>query len=468
MEFRDYLHVIRQRRMTVIVVMLVVLGASALWTVTSTPIYASTAKMYVSAAQTDTSEAYQGGLLSTQRVTSYAQFALSEDLAQTVIQDLGLNETPGSLASKVSADPQPETSILTLTVTDPDPKTAQALTQAYADGLADMIRERETPPGQEASLVNASTIDTADLPEAPVAPNPVRNLGLAVVLGLLMGIGLAVVRDLLDTSVKSPDDVSAAVDAPLLGAISFDGSAKSRPLVTDLEPHSPRVESFRVLRTNLQFVDVDTPDKVFVITSALPEEGKTTTSVNLAITLAQAGAQTLLIEGDLRRPRASALLGMDNSVGVTTVLLGAVTFDEALQKHPLSDLHVLGSGATPPNPADLLQSKAMAELVQQARRRYDMVIIDAPPLLPVTDGALLAAASDGALIVVRHGRTTTDQLDHASERLEQVDARVVGTVLNMVPLRGNKSGYGYGYGYAPDAVPAQHAAARQRWKRSSD
>jgi capsular exopolysaccharide synthesis family protein len=156
---------------------------------------------------------------------------------------------------------------------------------------------------------------------------------------------------------------------------------------------------------------------------------------------------------------------MDHSVGVTTVLLGAVSFDDALQKHPLSDLHVLSSGAIPPNPADLLQSKAMAELVVQARQRYDMVIIDAPPLLPVTDGALIATASDGALLVVRHGRTTIDQLAQARDRLVQVDARVVGTVLNMVPGRGRNSGYGYGYGYAPETEPQPASRPRRAIRR---
>lgn len=447
MEVRDYVRILRQRRLTVIVATLSVVGMAALWSLLATPVYASTAKLYVSAAQSDTSEAYQGGLLAAQRVTSYAQFAVSEDLAEVVIQELDLNESPAALAAKVSTEPQPDASILGLTLRDPDPHIAQALTRAYSDALAEMIRQRETPPGQDTSLVNASTIDAASLPTAPVSPQPVRNLGLGLVVGLLLGAGSALVRDFVDTSVNSAEDVAAEVDAPLLGAIAFDSSARSLPLVTDLDPHSPRVESFRVLRTNLQFVDVDTPDKVFVLTSALPEEGKTTTSVNLAITLAQAGARTLLVEGDLRRPRASAALGMDNSVGVTTVLLGAVSLDEALQKHPHSDLHVLGSGAIPPNPADLLQSRAMADLVAEARSRYDVVIVDAPPLLPVTDGALLAAAADGALLVVRHGRTTTDQLRHARERLEQVDARVVGTVLNMVPIRRKKGGYGYGYGY---------------------
>ena len=208
-----------------------------------------------------------------------------------------------------------------------------------------------------------------------------------------------------------------------------------------------------MLRTNLQFVDIDAATKVFVVSSALPGEGKTTTSVNLALTLAQTGQKTLLIECDLRRPKATHALGMDNSVGVTTVLLGKVSFEDALQEDPGSGLAVLGSGAIPPNPAELLQSRAMTELLDRARERFDTVIIDAPPLLPVTDAALLGVHADGAIVVVAHGRTTKEQLSQAADRLEQVDASLVGLVLNMAPAknRGGGYGYGYGYGYAPES-----------------
>lgn len=474
MELRDYLRILRRRWMLIATLTLLVVGASAAWTFSSTPIYQSTARLFVSTASGDAGDsagaAYQGGLFSQQRVTSYAdQVSKSQTLAETVIADLDLDLTTGEVLGAVTATVVPETVNIDLSVRDPDPARAQAMAQSYAEALSDQIRVQETPVGASDPLIRATIYDSATLPGSPVAPNPVRNLGLAVVLGLLLGFGLAVVRELLDTTIKSPDDLREHSDAPLLGAIGYDASIKTEPLVTSLPSHAPRAEAFRVLRTNLQFVDVDAATKVFVVTSALPGEGKTTTAVNLAITLAQAGQKTLLIECDLRRPKASSALGMDNSIGVTTVLLGRVTFEDALQEHPSSTLSVLGSGAVPPNPAELLQSRAMADLLQRAKSRFDTIIIDAPPLLPVTDAALLSVQADGAIVVAAHGKTTREQLAQAHDRLAQVDAELVGIVLNMTPARRRGGyGYGYGYGYAPEAAMPERKASSRRARSKSE
>ncbi len=281
-----------------------------------------------------------------------------------------------------------------------------------------------------------------------MSPQPLRNLTLAAILGLLLGLGLALVRELLDTTIKSPQDVTDAADAAILGTILFDSRAIKTPLVTDLELHSPRVEAFKMLRTNLQFVEIDRLSKVFVITSAVPSEGKTTTAVNLSITLAQAGQRVLLIEGDLRRPRVANYLKLEATVGLTTVLIGRIGVEDAVQPWGPDGLHVITSGSVPPNPAELLQSHVMQDTLVKLRERYDMIIIDAPPLLPVTDAALIAAQADGAVMVFRHGKTTKDQALGAVDRLRSVDARVLGCVLNMAPERGADS-YAYGYGYAP-------------------
>lgn len=291
---------------------------------------------------------------------------------------------------------------------------------------------------------NASFSDVA------VSPSLVRNLGLGIVLGLLVGVGQAVLRETLDTRISSIEDLTRIIDRPLLGAIGFDSSAKDKPLLTDIESHAPRAEGFRVLRTNLQFVDVDREKKVYVVTSSVPSEGKTTTAVNLAISLAQAGVKVMLIEGDLRRPRAATRLGLDGVVGVTNVLVGRVELGEAIQKHADSELDFLASGPIPPNPAELLQSQAMADMLELLRETYDVVLIDAPPLLPVTDAALISAHADGAILIVRHGKATRDQVKLSRERLDHVDARLVGVVMNMAPTKGRGYGYGYGYGYAPD------------------
>lgn len=458
MELRDYLRVVRRHWLVIVVTTLVIVGASVLLTVAAAPQYQSTARLFVTTLQSDSaSDSYQGGLFSAQRVTSYADLAKSRQLAATVVEELDLSVTPVELSQHVDAHVVPETVNLEISVTDPDPRMAQALTQAYAQGLVDLVRQLETPESATRAPIKATIVDPATLPATPVSPRVALNIALGALVGLLLGLGLALLRELLDTSIKSADDLAVGSSAPILGTIPFDPSAKQRPLITALESHAPRVEAFRVLRTNLQFVDIDHGAKIFVATSALPEEGKTTTSVNLAITMAQAGHRTLLIEGDLRRPKATAALGLDHVVGVTTVLLGKVTLDDAIQKHPDSEVEVLASGTIPPNPAELLQSDAMANLLKQIRDRYDVVIIDAPPLLPVTDAALIASQADGALLVVRYGKTTKDQLAQAVGRLTQVDAAPIGVVLNMVPNKRRASEYGYGYGYGYGYAPEQPA-----------
>ncbi|MGH3330493.1 MAG: polysaccharide biosynthesis tyrosine autokinase [Nocardioidaceae bacterium] len=449
---------IARRRWKLIAGCLVVaVAAAALVTFQTTPQYSSSARLFVSTSQTSSDAAYQGSLFSAQRVTSYADLASGQELSRRVIEELGLDMEPSDLSAKISATVVPETVIMEISVTDPDPAQAQRLTQAVAEELTVFVSELETPPGKNNAPIKATVVDPASLPETPVSPQPVRNLGLAGILGLLLGLGAAVLRELLDTTVTSQEDVADATDVSVMGNIAYDAAAAKRPLVTDLGSHAPRVEAFRVLRTNLQFVDVDKDSKVFVVTSSVPEEGKTTTATNLAITLAQAGQEVLLVEADLRRPKISDNLQLETAVGLTTVLVGRIGLEDAVQDYSVENLSVLTSGAIPPNPAELLQSQTMADVLTQMRKLYDVIIVDAPPLLPVTDAALLTAQSDGALVVVRHSKTTRDQLRHSIKRLEAVDGRALGVVLNMVPHRrssaygyGDGVGYGYGYGYGPE------------------
>lgn len=177
------------------------------------------------------------------------------------------------------------------------------------------------------------------------------------------------------------------------------------------------MESFRVLRTNLQFLDVDQTSKTYAITSPMPGDGKTTTSINIALALAESGSRTILIETDLRRPKFGEYLNLESTVGLTTVLIGGAQLSDAIQPWGRTGLDVIASGVLPPNPAELLQSKAMAAVLEQLRRDYDAVVIDAPPILPVTDAALIAAQTGGAILVVRHGKTTRDQAAQARQRL---------------------------------------------------
>jgi non-specific protein-tyrosine kinase len=216
------------------------------------------------------------------------------------------------------------------------------------------------------------------------------------------------------------------------------------------DPHSQRAEAFRQLRTNLQFVDIDNSPRSIVVTSSIPAEGKSTTCANLAISLAQAGLKVVLVEGDLRRPQISDYMGIESAVGLTSVLIGRVALEDAIQPWGGDGLlFMLPCGPIPPNPAELLGSHGMAELVKQLEASADIVLIDAPPLLPVTDAAVLAALTDGAILVVASGKTRRDQVKLAAASLSNVGARLLGVVLTMVSGRsGDANSYSYEYRYA--------------------
>nr|WP_246298618.1 polysaccharide biosynthesis tyrosine autokinase [Nocardioides panaciterrulae] len=445
---KDYWRTLRRRWKVVILCLLLTVAAASVFTFSATPQYSSSAQIFVSTSPTDASQAYQGSLFATQRISSYAKIVDTRKLASRVADDLGSTYTPDELRDEVTATVDPDTVLLTITATDPDPTTARDIAQAYAEELSNYIAGLETPDGKKRPLIKASIVDNAERTTTPVSPQPVRNLGLAIVLGLLLGVGVAVLRELLDTSVSNAEDVGEVTEAPILGHIGTDPNAVKVAPADVLRDVTPWAEAFRVLRTNMQFVEVDRPQRIFVVSSSLPGEGKSTTAVNLAITLAMAKQRVALIECDLRRPLIANRLSLDGAVGTTSVLIGKVQLADALQEYADTGLQVLTCGPIPPNPSELLQSVAMEKMLGELRDQFDVVILDAPPLLPVTDAALLASQADGALVVVRHGKTTRDQLRHAIERVEAVDAKVVGVVINLAPARRTGRSYGYGYGYS--------------------
>jgi capsular exopolysaccharide synthesis family protein len=456
-ELRDYISIARRRWMLILGVLVAVVAVAAAITARTTPMYASTARVFISTTPSNSTDAYQGGLFSQQRVSSYVDMLSGLELSQRVIDDLNLDMSAEALASKIKASVVPDTVVLKITVTDASPIQAQQINDGVVLQLQKFVTELETPPGKDVALLKATVVDSPRLPSSPVSPQPVRNIGLALVLGLLLGFGLAVLREVLDNSVKRIEDVPALGETPVLGAMAYDQDVQSHPLISALSPHAPRAEAYRVLRTNLSFIDVDHSSKAFVVTSSVPNEGKSTVAVNAAIAVANAGQRVLLIDGDMRRPQVAQLLGLEARVGLTTVLVGSADHTDVVQHHAPSGLAVLAAGPIPPNPAELLQSKAMRDLLAKLRNDYDVIVIDSPPLLPVTDAALLAAETDGAVLVVRHGKTTKDQVANAVDRLESVESTPLGIVFNMIPTRrGAKYGYGYGYGYAP--TEGSHAA----------
>ena len=472
MELRDYLRILQKNWILIAVCALVGLAAASGASIVSTPKYQSTTELYVSvqsATSSATSDLVQGTSFARQAVTSYVSVAATARVLDPVIKELQLNLTSQQLAGRVTATSPLNTVLIDITVTDADPAKAAAIANAVGRNLTDVVvNVLEKPADGGASQVKIETVQPASIPTKPVSPNVPLNLILGLLIGLAIGVATAVVRTILDTRIHSAHDIELVTDKPLLGGITFDPDAKRRPLVVHADPRSPRAESFRTLRTNLQFLNIEGAPRAFVITSAVPGEGKSTTAANLAIALAETGAKVALIDGDLRLPRVEEYLGIEGAVGLTDVLIGRVELADALQKWGRGMLFVLPSGRIPPNPSELLGSNNMSKLLDTLSAEFTYVIIDAPPLLLVTDAAVLSKLSGGAIIVAAAGRTKRAEIAGAIRALEHSGSRLLGVVVTMLPTKGPDA-YGYGtYGYGDTHStdkPGEPAAAYRRTGR---
>lgn len=447
MELKELARILRRRWITIVAMFLAAIIGAATISFLMTDQYESRAEIFISTDSQTVSESAMASYFVPSRIESYADLATHREVLTRASKKLDTPMSVDDLAGHVSAEGEATSLILTLKATADSPELAQQIALAESEVLAEYIREIETPRGQKRSQITTTITNPAQLDPDPVSPKTLLNIVAAGVIGLLVGLAVALVRDLLDHTLKSPAEIEKVAGAPVMASVAFDRAVPKNPLLSDVHGFSPRSEAFRVLRTNLQYLDLDSQPKCLVITSPMPGEGKTNTSTNLAIALAQAGQRVLLVDGDLRRPRVAGLLGLEAKVGLTTVLVGKATLGEAIQSHKPTGLSFLAGGPIPPNPTEVLQASATRALIEQLRGLYDVVIIDAPPLLPVADAAILAHAADGALMVMRHGKTTHEALQSAADRLDSVGAKLYGVVVNMVPRR---DGGGYQYYYYDD------------------
>jgi polysaccharide biosynthesis transport protein len=327
------------------------------------------------------------------------------------------------------------------------------------EGLLQKLKEAGVTAGLRSN--NIRQVDIARTPEAPAEPNIPRNLGFALALGLTSGIGLAFLLEGIDNTVRTPEQAQAISGLPSLGMIplgsrtsgevnpsglSVAASKEAVELITIARPQSQMSESYRALRTSLLLTSLGAPPKTILITSALPQEGKTTTSINTATVLAQKGTRVLLIDADLRRPSIHKTLGMGPRVGLSNVLTGGTTVQQAtVRSSVLPNLFILPAGTPPPNPAELLASSQMLDMLAELRDQYDHIIVDTPPTLSVTDAVVLSTRADAVVLVIRSGQTTKPALRRSRDILAQVNARVSGVLLNAVDL--DSPDYYYYYEY---------------------
>jgi capsular exopolysaccharide synthesis family protein len=441
MDVRSVLGMLRRRWLALAICLLAGLLGAGVVTARSEQQYSSSARLFVNIPRAGSvAEQVQGVQLTVQLLQSYAQIATSRTAETEVSKRVGRD-----VSGAISATPQSETLLIDVTAVDSNAAEAAKVANAAADVLIEKVADLEA---SKAAPVTAQVIDRAVPAGAPFAPRPKVNYAVGGVLGLLVGLLLALALDALDRSVKTPAQATESFRTPLLAVTPRSREIRDRPVPEDAL--SPVSEAFRTLRTAVRFVNPDSPLQAILITSSVSGEGKTTTAINLAAALAQAGERVLLVDADLRRARLAEVLGLEPAVGLTGVITRKVTLDEAIQTW--HGVGVLTSGVLPPNPSEMLGSEAMAGVIERLRSLCDVVVFDAPPVLPVTDSVVLATQLDGVVLVARHGQTQKAQAIEARRRLEAVNANVVGCVLNAVPTSAAHGYYEEYYGQRPQAT----------------
>lgn len=466
MELRDYLRVLYTNWMLILIATLLGLGAGLTATYLTTPRYEAQAKLYVSVRTESqaSGDLLQGSNFARQNMATFVALATTKNVLEPVSQTLDLNVTSRQLAENVNVSAPAGSTLINIKVVDEDPARAAAIANEIGSQTRRLVEEDLEPPqaGEDTSPVQISMVEPAVEAQSPVSPRPLVNVALGTLLGLVLGVGIAILRNVLDTRIRTTDDIAIITDAPILGRITDDPKASKQPLIVHLEPKSSRAEAFRTLRTNIQFLAVGEGPKTFVISSSGAGEGKSTTAANLALALAETGLQVALVDCDLRRPRVAEYMGLEGSVGLTDVLIGRAAPSDVLQRWGRAELYILPAGQIPPNPSELLGSGMMDQFLAQLERSVDVVILDAPPVLMVTDAVVIGAKTQGIIFVVAGGITRKRALNEAIGSLETAGVPLRGIVATMLPARG-PGAYGYGsYSYTYGDSPAEGSTGQRK------
>lgn len=444
MEIREYVAALRKAWMVIVACVVAGTAVGYWYAGTITPTYRSTAKVFVSLQRGDTvSELVQGSTYTQNLIASYALLAREPVVLDPVISELGLDMSPKALAGRITTSTPINTVVIAISATSVDPAMAQDIANAVSAHLTDAIDDVSPKDAAGTSSVAVAEISPASRPTVPFQPNTRLWLMTGFVGGIGVGLAAALLLALLDTKVRTPGEIGRLTGLALLGSVSRLPRGRRRSPQMHADPDSTHAEAYRKLRTNLQYLDVDAPARVIAVTSAGTNEGKTTTAVNLALAVAESDVRVLLLDADLRRPAVATTCGLDGTAGLTSVLVGKATLTDVVQPWGSARLDVLTSGSIPPNPGQLLGSLAMRELLAEAKSAYDLVIVDAAPLLPVADTGILAPHVDGIIVVAACRKVHRDHLVETVTALRGTGANVIGAVATMVKRSRRSSTYGY-------------------------
>lgn len=421
---------------------------SGLFALRVTPQYSATAEAFVSTQTAATpNDLNAANAFAQQAVQSYAKVASSPYVLNGVVTQLGLKTTGDALSSQVSVQTSQNSVVLDITATDPSPSQAARIANAVVTQLGRSVVTLNPQTTDLNSQVKVTTIRAAIAPATPTGSGLAFQALLGLLGGLVVGIGIIALREALDTRVRSVADIESLTKRPVLGAIAYDASVARHPLVIQDRPTGAEAEAFRALRAAVQVLREDADVRALVITSAEEGEGKSTVVANLAIALAANGVKTAVVDADLRRPRLAQSFGIESSVGLTDVLAAEIPLEQALQPWGNDGLVVLPAGRPAINANELLQTRTMRLVIDRLTVSHDIVLFDTPPLLPVSDAAVLARRTSGAVLVTAAGRVRKPQVQRARTVLDQMNARLFGIVVTMVPPKAAR----YGYAPAPEA-----------------
>lgn len=436
MPLQDYLTTLKRHSAMILVLAILGAGVAYLYSLTVEPQYRSQADVMVVPTKGDNpAELAQGANYISSLAQTYTLLATSPEVLEPVIDDLDLDVSAHQLGRSVDVQVPMDTFVLQIGVTDTDSARAQQVAEAIADQLASTV-PRVSPEGADGKpSVQITTIAHASQPTFPIKPDKRKNMLVGLAVGVLLGVVIAVYRTKYMSRIDTAEDVATVTELSVLGEIPAVSGKKSPVRVLRSVPQGRVAEAMRQLAASLRFFDLGGQRRVILVTSGLSHEGKSSVSLGLSLTLAEAGHSVLYVEADLRRPSAAQYTGLETSVGITDVLVGDVTIQEASQQWGHENLSVLACGAKPPNPGQVLASEELGALITEARGLFSYVIVDSPPVLEVSDAIWLSSSVDGTLVVTRVGETATADLRRSLETLERADSPVIGVVLDCVKTR---------------------------------